>query len=344
MTPDSNLGASAAPAYSNPHSGWNPSPVSEQAASGGPFGHDIDTVHFRVDGSFDQDCLSGLDKHEMLMGDTGSWLYSTARYRNIRLTASPSSIRGCGSLAVLTMGSNATPFDHHLLAVALGDFSAALGIDSDILLAGSLRRLDVGANVPLSRPVAEVTGAMVRPPRRRLVTHGPASVEVVTHRHRFAVYDKRAERKAKKGGHVSPVYGPGPVARVESRHMSRVDDQLRRPVTLGSLLDPAFFDDLGRRLIADTHALCFEPSVPWKMLSLPSELGDWLAAQGMERVGGLEAVLEIIEESKRQGVAVGHQPRALRKKARTIAEAARADDPEDVGREFVAAVRTAVGF
>ena len=331
-------------AYGNPHSGHILSGADGASAAAGPLGHDIDTVHFRIDGSFGQDCLRGLDDYGMFMGDTGAWLHSRARHRNVRLQASPSSVRGQGSLSVLTMGSNATPFDHDLLAHALADLAAALAVDFDELAAASVRRLDVGANVPLDRPVAHVTGTMVHPPRRRLVSYGTGSAAVVTDRRQVFVYDKRAEQKAKKHGHVSAAYGTGPLARIEHRLMNRVDDQLHRPVTLGALLDPEFFADLGRQLVAEAEALRFEPAVPWKMCARTSELTLWLAGHGIERVGGLNSVLDAIEESKNQGVATTDQARALRRKAHTIAEAARADDPDDVGREFVDAVRAAVGL
>ena len=312
-------------------------------ADAGPTGHDVDTVRLRLDGSFGPGVLRAFDDYVEEVGDVG-WLRSRVRYRNLRLRATPSVLRIEGSLAALLAGTNAAPFDHGALRPALEALAADLSIPLPVLLLARVMRLDVGANVPWPGPVEEVAGALVARPPARLVPRRPWSSEVELSTRQFAVYDKRRERGRRP---VHPAYGDGPLARVELRFVDDVDRQFRRPVTLGLLLDPGFFDELGGRLVAEAEAAHFRRATRLPAVRVPTELRDAYAALGIAAAGGVDAAYHAVAVARAEGQ-LGEGDRAtkrayaLRREVDRLWTRGDATEEVDVGPAFRKAVRRAV--
>ena len=265
---------------------------------GPPTGHDLDTVRLRLDGSFGPDFLHGFDDYTETYGDVG-WLSSHGRSRNLVLAVTPSKLSVKGSLASFVSGTNAAPFDHGTLVAGLEELAGDLGLQLSVLLLARVMRLDVGVNVPWSGPVDEVTGALVAVPPERLQPRGPRASTAVGHTTReLYVYDKRAERGRRP---VDPVYGDGPLMRVELRYLKKVDRQLKRSVTLGTLCDPSFYGELGRRLEAAADAAPFRRGARPRAARTKTELIDTYAALGLAATGGPHAALSAIETDRRAG-------------------------------------------
>lgn len=320
------------------------------------FGHDVDTVHLRIDGSFGRGVLHGLDDYTETLDAGGGWLKTTARKGNMRITATPSSIRIKGSLAVLLSGTNAAPFDHTavlpVLRRALRDFERVVmsvgGTICDGLLSAAVTRLDFGINVALGKEVGDVervVSAMTAGRPARLVPHRPHSAEVVLTTRRLAVYDKRRERGRRP---VDEAYGDGPVARVELRLVKDVARQLGRPsLTLRDLLDPGLFAELGRRLVEEVDGTPFRRTVRFPDVQTPTALRDACAALGVETAGGPDAVRAAVDAERASG-RLGEGKRgtdrasALRREVDRIWTHTGVAVEADVGAAFRSAVRRAV--
>ena len=260
-----------------------------------PTGHDIDTVHLRLDGSFGPDLLQGFDDYSECVGDVG-WLWSKAQCRNLRLMVTPSALRIRGSMAVFVSGTNAAPFEHLALLPALADLARDLGL-SDLLLA-RVMRLDTGVNVPWQGPIEEVVGALTAVPPVRLVPFRPASAAVSLTTRQLAIYDKRAERGQRP---VDPSYGDGSLMRVELRYIKDVDRQLGRPVTLGLLCARTFYGELGGRLVAEAEGVQFQRTGRFPGAEVPTDRRDAYAALGIAANGGVEAAYSAVEVDRQSG-------------------------------------------
>ena len=319
-------------------------------------GHDIDTVHLRVDGSYGRGVLRGLDDYTEKLDEGGGWLKTTARYGNVRIMATPSAIRIKGSLAVLLSGTNAAPFGHAsvvpALRRALRDFDRTVasvgGTICNGLLSAAVTRLDFGVNVVLGEELDaadDVVSAMTARRPARLIPHRSHSAEVVLTTRRIAVYDKRRER-GRRSVHES--YGDGPVVRVELRLVKDVARQLSRPtLSLRDLLGIDLFAELGQRLVRAVDEVPFRRSVRFPGVRTPTELRDAYAARGIESSGGPDIALTTVDADRVAG-RLGDDKRgtdrasALRREIDRIWERTGIAVEADIGTAFRAAVRRAV--
>lgn len=337
--------------YSNPHSqeflstSGPPSGPPEAPPLPQRFGHDIDTVRLRIPGPHSEETLEGPYSCNSDYTRGGEWLRSSARIRNLMLSASPGKLTIKGSVAKFANGTNAAPFDHGRLDDVFSEICAALPtIDHARLMDAEVTRLDFGANVPFPHRIPQLFDAVVCPSGRRLVRESPHSMRIETTRHVLTMYDKRKEQKKKKDGAVSEVYGSQPLVRVERRLMREVSKALDMPVTVATLLDPSFFARLGELLVEAVEEVPFETRAPWVPVSTPRELTKALARWGLADLG-VNYVLAMIESDKDRGfLTKAHQAAALRKALRDLAGETREAAVVDLGREFVAALRAVVGL
>lgn len=331
---------SEAPANNNrlkmqiPHHPATPAP---------PMGHDVDTVWISVEGSFGPDHLVGMGDYSRTDGDVG-WLSSKACPANgLRFRVSPSELFvQIPSVLKLVRGTNATAFSVDTVEEALRLVADTARVTFDDLLEAKVRRLDIGANVPVPRPVGVYTSAIEPPPRWEMRVAKRGSVVVGTKSNEIGVYDKRSQTEL-RGLPVDSGYGNGPLARVERRFKGKVDRQLGLPVVAGSLLDPEFLDKLGSRLVADVSKVPFRARALPRVVQTTSDLMYGLAVRGLAACGGVPVVMREIDAARAEGDVTTNQGARLRKRVREIQSRERTQDPDDVGREFVDAVRNAVG-
>ena len=306
-------------------------------------GHDIDTVALRIYEPIEPSVLRHLDHYEERRGDIG-WLRSTARLRNLHLTATASGLRIRNGLAAFISGTNAAPFDHDAVLPAFAEIADAVGLPLSSVLAGRVTVLHVGVNVPVTVPVEAITGSMVAIPPSRLSARGRASTEVGHTTRGLYVYDKRAER-GRRGVH--PCYGDGPLSRVEHRYKKKLDVQFGRPVTAGRLCDRSFYEELGVRLVEATDALAFRRPSRIGAPQTPTELYRAYAHLGIEAAGGFEAALDAVGLDLRTGKlgeneAATNRASRLRTCLRGLRVCPEHSEPLDIAVEFRRAVHAAV--
>ena len=312
-------------------------------------GADVDTVWFGLEGPYSPSTLLGFP-NVVVSGDGKDWTSSSVLFpkefgslSGLELTARPGSLFvKVPSVPKFATGTNAVPFDSgHLEAVVQG-VAELVGLTADDVLAGRVFRVDVGANVPVPRPVALYTAALEPPARWRKKVDKAGSVVVGTKRSQIAVYDKR-EQCEKRGMAVAGVYGDGPLARVERRFLSQVDRQIGQRATVGSLFDPDVLAALGARLVEDVTRIPFRPRLLPRTCHTPTQLVAVLAAHGIETMGGAPAVLSSIDAARVAGDLTSNQATRMRGRVRDIGEGERDRDPDDLGRELQRAVAAVVG-
>lgn len=306
-------------------------------------GHDIDTIALRIDEPLDPSVLRHLDHYEEHQGDIG-WLRSTARIRNLYLTATASSLRIRNGLATFISGTNAAPFDHGAVLPAFAEIADAIGLPLSSVLDGRVTVLHVGVNVPVTVPVEAITGSMEAIPPYRLSDRGRASTEVGHTTRGLYVYDKRAERGQRS---VHPCYGDNPLARVEHRFKRKLDAQFGRPVTAGLLCDRSFYEELGDHLIEAVDAQPFRRRPRIGSPQTPTELYKAYARLGIETAGGFDAALKAVDVDLRTGSLGENESAANRaSRLRTCLRGLRVcpeySEPLDIAAEFRRAVRVAV--
>lgn len=310
-----------------------------------PTGHDIDTVKLVVGYRADPARLHALDDVRDHYGDD-AWLKTTAKHHNLFVAVTESRVSVHNSLAVYLASvrglpyGNATPFDHDALEPALVDLADVIGVPAEVFLKGRVMKLDVGVNVPVASPVREITDNMIADSGARVMPRGPASTEVGYTTRGLYVYDKRTERGQRC---VDPVYGPGPLARVELKLKKDIDRQLGRAVTVASLCDRAFYEHLGERLVQAAIDQPFRRSVRLDpVVQTPTDLYRAYAVSGIEALGGFDAAMNTIDASQRLGVLDKSRASRLRGAVRDLRRSPDLTETLDVAADFRRAVRGAV--
>lgn len=300
-------------------------------------GHDIDTFAASTQDLPDPSVLKGLDLYSEHRSDIGVFEHR-AQFRGLRFRLSDSLLRIDGSLAAFVMGSNAEPFEHGLVRVALGEVADVLALPVDVIRDARVTRLHIGVNVPM--PVAEITGAMIAVPPFRRQDRGRASTSVGHTTRAVYIYDKRAQRGTQP---VHDSYGSGPLARVELQYNRNVAQQLRRPVTLGLLADRSVYEDLGDRLMEAVEAVPLRSHPRVGMPTTPTELCRAYAPIGIEADRGFEAVFADIDTALARGELTPNQASALRCTIRhMITKGTRRRAGPGRAADFYHAVRSAV--
>ena len=227
-----------------------------------------------------------------------------ARLRNLSVNSSASGTRIKGSLAVYSQGANLPDLPFPQVAPALASIELDLGLPLGALLDARVTRLDIGANLPVSRPVEEYTAAL-RPPPRHTEVRVRDTAYFKTETRELALYDKIAEA-IRRGTPIPEAFRDTHGLRYELR-LRRVSRELGRLVTAGMLAEPAFQEELRAEWLRRFDTVRFAPAVRIERPVDVKGLREELAARGVEATGGTAAAVHAVRVAEASGVLTRHQ-------------------------------------
>lgn len=244
------------------------------------------------------------------------WIGYLGRHgRDFRVRQKYDLVRIEGSTHKAALGESVGVHGPAEIGAFLGGLAGRMGVDPDRLLEAEVSRLDLGANLPVPRPVAEYVRLTAPPPRTFQRYRRPGSVAFGNTSRQLILYDKVAKvRRTERRRGVAllpPEMAGRNVLRAELR-VERVKPTFGGPVTLGALCDPDFYEraagEWSRRfseMPLDGGGLSLDPGGPFPR-TVP-ELRDGLAAVGVAASGGASAVVGRIDDERSRG-ALGANP------------------------------------
>lgn len=189
-----------------------------------------------------------------------------------------------GSLSRLVHGSNARAASPDDIARVLGLIADELGVALSTVLDARVYRLDVAANLVVSRAPADYLPALVHVPRAARNQWTPTSLAFVNKTRQLSFYDKLAEITA-KGGEVPEALQGLNVLRYELKLMRQLTKVFDGPVTAVDLTTPDFQARLSQVWFARYQTVRTEPVVELGEPKTIPALTSSLARLGIASVG-----------------------------------------------------------
>ncbi|MEL6706544.1 MAG: phage/plasmid replication protein [Bacteroidota bacterium] len=204
-----------------------------------------------------------------------------------------------------------------------------------------LSRVDVGANLIVSQPVATMLTSIEIKPRARVGTY-QGTVYIKNDPRTLRFYDKRAE--VLKKGRVVPHAGKH-VLRYELRIKSvkseisvPAQDGHKPDIWLSDLKDPEVFVRLANAWRAHFHEIRFKAAVDISTVTTPTELREALAVHGLHVVGSAQDLRDVIDANYQNGRLKRHQRDGLKALITKLTSDGEGPLLTDVEAEFRAAV------
>ena len=294
-----------------------------------PHSVDYDHVRARLNGDLSASARANFEDSQVFYDRGGEpvWVgYVGVHGRDFAVRQKFDSIRIDGSPHKATLGESVGRHGPADLRDFLEDLACRMEVDVGLLLEAPLSRLDVAANLCLSRPAPEYVRLAGPPPRMTQRYRYPGSVAFANSARQLLLYDKVAKvRRTERKRNVSlltPDMTGRNVLRAELR-AERVRSEFKEPVTLDALCTPEFYREVAANWLVrflsvplDAAGFSLSPDEPFPR-TVPA-LRNGLAAVGIAASGGVPAVVERIDHERAAGTLKPNPASKMRVWARDV--------------------------
>jgi len=258
--------------------------------------------------------LENTTEHTKASGE----VYISGMLQNYKVNVSQSGISLKGSLAKFYLGNN-------IETLTRGDTQKAIQKLSDTLhinvTDAKVNRFDIAANFIMKydcRAYFEFLGALHHYSR---LPQGK-SLYYRNNLRQLIFYDKIAETQ-KKRQLIPDILKNDNVLRYEIRFEKRLPNQFKQPITARTLCNENFYIEIIDKWYNEYSLINKEKNIIFKpdAMNDTKEFEKQLILLGIEKLGGVNSVIEMIENVKRQGIYKNRmQPNRLKQKIKEIAK------------------------
>jgi hypothetical protein len=263
-----------------------------------------DTVNLWLETPDADKALARCDNHSEHIKPLTGEFYTTARLANLRVKAFPRGLSIQGSWSKFTDGNNLELPTRNNAPEAIGRLSDALSLPMEN---ATDTRADIGANLELSNPVRNYLAMLGHAQYFRQTIYDVNKRNNLLYRssdRQLNLYDKLVEMKSRKEP-IPDCFRGRNILRYELRYLQRLPKRFKMPRVFASdLANPQFFANLVGRW--EQAYFSIEQQ---SLLAISSDanitgmrtLKDFLAAKGIEAIGGKLAVMDLLRYSQRNG-------------------------------------------
>jgi hypothetical protein len=180
------------------------------------------------------------------------------------------------------------------------EVAGRLDLPLEAVLAGPVSRVDLSANLRVRYPVRDYLDVLLTPHRTTRVQYGPDFLAFKNSLRELVFYDKRRKVEERGLGHLlTEEMRSGHLLRFEVR-IRRPKREFGRPITLGLLCDPDFWEGAVERWRFHYRRVPKRLVVQVPLAQTVPELRDGYAAVGVAQSGGRDRAMSRIEQSRRE--------------------------------------------
>lgn len=289
----------------------------------------IDTVGICIDGPPREGLLGALSSVRETYDREREMCTLTGFLGNLKATVRPYETYIQGSVSRYLHGTN-------LADMTWGDVRA--GMDKMESVMGLFRhearvyRLDVGANLRMEHPAAEVLAVCGRAGRYEKRPYR-TGLEYHLQRRSLLLYDKIEEVQA-RGETVIEKVREAHILRCEVQFKNRLKDQLGQEVFASTLCEPNFQRRMTGRWKKELDSIRLKRTVQFRETVGTKDVFDYFAARGIEQAGGVEACMAMLEPIKRSSEAGRQRYYRAHRKARRLMQREALTEATEAGAEL----------
>ncbi|MGB3542137.1 hypothetical protein, partial [Rubrivirga sp.] len=186
----------------------------------------------------------GVTNYRTTVDADGVVTRETASVDNLKVTVTSTRTRVHGSVSSYIYGSNfpGVDFDPADVGPALDDIAGRIGLPTSAVRDARVSQLDAAVDVVVPRPVPTYVAAVSGPPGFNTLAFSDSSVAFTNTLVKLAVYDKVAERRARRQT-VPERYEGTNVVRFEVR-FKRPARTLEHALRAEMMSEPTFYDEV----------------------------------------------------------------------------------------------------